>query len=71
MRNIFYILFFAVVLVFEVQADVPDREKYDKYFIVDLGAELPSYDELQKHYFDNHSVYNRRYKWHWNSRWWD
>jgi len=66
MRSVFYILFLTVALVFEVQADIPDREKYDKYFIVDLGAELPSYDELQKHYFDNHSVYNRKYKWHWN-----
>lgn len=49
-----------------VQAEIPNKEKYDKYFEIDLDAELPTYEELQQSYMDLHAVYDRKYKWHWD-----
>ena len=60
------ILFFLLSFYTSVHAAIPNREKYDKYFEVDINAELPTYDELQKYHFDNYAVYNRKYNWHWN-----
>ena len=47
-------------------AAIPEHEKYDKYFTIDLKQELPTYEELQAYYHDVHAVYNRKYDWHWN-----
>ena len=47
-------------------AEIPDKEKYDQYFEIDLNTELPTYEELQKSYTDHHTVYDRKYKWHWD-----
>jgi len=66
MNNCFRILFFLLVFSSYVYAAIPNKEKYDKYFEVDINAELPTYDELQQYHFDNYAVYNRKYKWHWN-----
>ena len=48
------------------QAATLSDERYDKYFAVDLGQDLPTYEELQAYYNDEHTVYNRKYDWHWN-----
>lgn len=49
-----------------VFAEIPNREKYDKYFEIDLNDKLPTYDELQKRFVEKNTVYDRRYKWHWD-----
>lgn len=61
-------LFFicALLIAAAAQAGIPNREKYDKYFAVDLNEELPDYEELQKRFVAKHSVYDRKYNWHWN-----
>ena len=56
---------FVTVNVFATVA-IPNKEKYDKYFVVDLNEELPSYEELQEHFADQFVVYDRKYDWHWN-----
>lgn len=66
MRNCLNVLAGIMLTVSAVHAAIPNKEKYDKYFEVDLNAELPTYDALQKNYFDKHSVYDRKYDWHWN-----
>ena len=65
MRNFLFFLLF-VVFTGNVQADIPDREKYDKFFAVDINEKLPTMEELQKYYSENHSRYDRKYDWHWD-----
>lgn len=48
------------------QATIPNKEKYDEYFSLDLSEPLPSYEELQKNYMNKNTIYDRKYKWHWN-----
>ena len=47
-------------------AAIPDKEEYDPYFTVDLEEELPTYEELQEHFADQFTVYDRKYDFHWN-----
>ena len=62
--------YFTVVLIvayaFCAAAEIPDKEKYDKYFTVDLSAELPDYNELFEAYKNKYTTYDRKYKWHWD-----
>ena len=69
MKNKFLFLLlivFLFALVVDGNAGIPNKEKYDRFFKVDLKEELPSYEFLQKNYFDKHSNYDKRYQWHWN-----
>lgn len=61
-------LFVCLLVFFSVSvssAAIPNKEKYDPYFKVDLKEELPTYEFLQKNYFDKHANYDRHYQWHW------
>ncbi|MBR1605042.1 MAG: hypothetical protein IJ660_02910 [Alphaproteobacteria bacterium] len=57
---------FLCFVTITAQAAIPNKEKYDKYFSLDLTAPLPSYEELQKNYTAKNTIYDRKYQWHWN-----
>ena len=64
-RRIFITAVFCLVTII-AQAAIPNKERYDKYFSLDLSSPLPSFEELQKNYLDKNTVYDRKYQWHWN-----
>ena len=66
MRNLLFFFLFVFFIVGTLDARIPNKEKYDKFFAVDLNDPLPTMDELQQYYFDTHSRYDRKYNWHWN-----
>ena len=66
MRSFGWILLGISLLFADAKAEIPNKEKYDQYFEIDLKAKLPSYEELQQSYMENHKVYDRKYKWHWD-----
>ena len=66
MRKLLFTIVSAwLFMVWCAEGAIPQREKYDPLFVIDLGQELPSYEELQTFYREKHTLYDRKYQWHW------
>lgn len=66
MRKALIAIFGSLLIYTNAFAFIPNKEKYDKYFEIDLNAKLPTYEELQQSYNEHHTAYDRKYKWHWD-----